>query len=808
MANILETSEMQLIEKVDITKLRLIIDNFDALYDAGKIRQKDRVKNKYTDKKTALTIIHEYYLRKKTSDKIEYAFKHGINWGRMFSKKMSLQGLCKAVRHTIAKDFYLDLDIVNCHPVILLKLCSALGVNTPVLRDLVENRDDYLQDLITEYKIDRETAKAIPLAIINGGERADKLAKEYHCPPPDWLISLQNEVQIIYEAYIKTEEGKNMKRRATDQSKTKKWINIQGSTINYHLCKMENEILTTIVRKLWDMRLDVGVFCFDGCMIYKDERVDDELLKSLEEEIKDKLGYDIRIKVKEMDEAISLDGLSLKPVTEEDRLVVNHKTIAELYYKKNGDEFIYTEEMGWFRLNKEGKYESVGVKKPYGLGSLIFTSVEPELKERRDEIIQAQVSEKGIDKLIDTMNTQIEKLQSTPFMTQVIQWLEQNILRRKLIFDVSKPYGIQGEELNLFEGFYASTITDQNYDPELTKGFVDHINWVCGGDGSFFLDWIAQLIQNPEHKLGVSPILSSYYEGTGKDTIYEMIKTLIGKQYCVETSDIYSVIREDRFNSIIHQKLLINFSEIKGRDTKDIMEKLKHAITRLEDNIEYKGGHKFKTPSFLRFFGSSNNPDMFLQFDDKQRRFWITRMNEQPKTKDYYADLHSSLQDKAVLFSLYTYFKERDISQQKFTITPTEFMKDLRQSCIPFHHSFLQYVSAGDLDNGCIPVKELYEKYSKHCEEMTGKKDAPKMTQTKFSLMLKDMGSQFGLKKEEGAKSCKGTRCMAFNIDIDALSKKLETLGLFSSVPTLLQRPKADEKVEVCTTGGNPIYTS
>ena len=793
MSNILLQEEMELKEQIDNAKLKIIIDNFDALYDAKKIRQKDRVKNEITDKKAALTLIHEYYIQKKATDKVSYSFKKGISWGRMFSKKMSLQGLCKAIRHTIAKDFYYDLDIANAHPVILLKLCKSLKVETPVLTDLVENRDDYLADLMETYKIDRETAKAIPLAIINGGERADKMAREYQMPPPDWLISLQNEVQIIYKEYIKTEEGRTMKRRATDQSKTKKWINIEGSTINYHLCKMENEILTVIVRKLWDMKFRVGVFCFDGCMIYKDERLNDDVIRSLEEEVNDKLGYEIKLKIKEMDEAISLDGLTTKKMEADDKLVVTNASVAELYHRICGDEFVYTEEMGWFRLSENGKYEESGSRgNPNGLASLIRKSVEPLLQERKQEILDAQISDKGLDKLCDKMDKQIESLQSTTFMAKTTDWLMREVLLKKVTFDPSKPYGINGKELNLFEGFHASTLSGFEYRKELTTGFVNHINWICGGKGDFLLDWISQLIQRPEVKLPVTPIISSYFEGVGKDTIYEMIKAIVGEQYCVETADIGGVVdAPSGFNSVLHKKFLINFSEIRGKDTHAVMEKLKHAISCNTDNIMYKGKEKFSTPSFVRYFGSSNNPDMFFNFAEKQRRFWVTRINEKPKSKEYYEGLHTSLKDDETIYSLYHYFMNRDIRTQKFVLEQTEFMEELRQSCIPFHQSYLQSIGKGDLDeNGRIPVKELYEKYSKHCDEMLGKKDAQKMTQTKFSLMMSDMGQLFGLEKSKGAIACKGTRCMAYEIDLEKLSAKLSELGLISNYVKAVEPPK------------------
>lgn len=807
--NLLETTEMDLTELVNVNKLKIIIDNFDALYDAKKIRQKCRVKNEVTDKKTALTLIHEYYLQKKSTDKVSYSFKRGISWGRMFSKKISLQGLCKAIRHTISKEFYYDLDIVNAHPVILLKLCKSLGVKTPVLTDLVENRDSYLADLMETYSIDRETAKAIPLAIINGGERSDKLAKEYQMAPPDWLISLQNEVQLIYQEYTKTEEGKTMRRRAMDMSKTKKWLNVEGSTVNYHLCKMENEILTVIVRKLWDMKFRVGVFCFDGCMIYKDERLNDSTIRCLEEEVRDKLGYKISLKIKEMEEGICLDGLTTKKVEADSKLIVTNASVAELYYKVCGDEYISTEEMGWFRRTENGKYEESGSRGiPNGLASLIRKSVEPLLQEQKDEILDAQINEKGKERLAEKMDKQIESLQSTTFMAKTTDWLMREIVLKKVTFSPSKPYGVNGNELNICEGFYASKLSGFEYNEAVVHKFISFFHWVCGGKADFFLDWFAQMIQNPEVKVAISIIISSYFEGIGKGLVYEIMKAIIGEQYCLETADIASVVDSPNgFNSSLHKKFLVNFSEIRGKDVHAVMEKLKHAVSCTTDNIMYKGKEKFTVPSYVRYFGSSNNPDMFFNFAEKQRRFWVSRMNEQPKTKSYYENLFTLLKDDSVIYSLYHYFMNRDISGQKFVLEQTKFMDELRQSCIPFHQSYLQNVGRGDLDeHGRIPSSELYEKYSRHCDEMLGRKDATKMTQTKFSLMMSDMGPMFGLQKLKGTVRCKGKPCNVIEVDLDKLSAKLTELGLTSAYEKQ-PNPVPSPRISFSIKENHPLYS-
>jgi hypothetical protein len=56
----------------------------------------------------------------------------------------------REIRHTIANDFYVDIDIKNAHPVILAHLCSEIGVSCKWLKKYNKKRDTYLKFLTTE----------------------------------------------------------------------------------------------------------------------------------------------------------------------------------------------------------------------------------------------------------------------------------------------------------------------------------------------------------------------------------------------------------------------------------------------------------------------------------------------------------------------------------------------------------------------------------------------------------------------------------------------------------------------------------
>ena len=65
--------------------------------------------------------------------------------GAFFAKgSLSLQSLPREVRHTISKDFYYDIDIVNAQPEILYQYCKRHNLETPNLKEYIDNRQDIL----------------------------------------------------------------------------------------------------------------------------------------------------------------------------------------------------------------------------------------------------------------------------------------------------------------------------------------------------------------------------------------------------------------------------------------------------------------------------------------------------------------------------------------------------------------------------------------------------------------------------------------------------------------------------------------
>lgn len=85
----------------------------------------------------------------------------------------SLQGLCKPLRATLARDLYWQIDICNAHPLILLSITNENGWPTPKLEYYASHREEVL----AMFKEGREEAKTTMLMLMYGGNAEARLGR-------------------------------------------------------------------------------------------------------------------------------------------------------------------------------------------------------------------------------------------------------------------------------------------------------------------------------------------------------------------------------------------------------------------------------------------------------------------------------------------------------------------------------------------------------------------------------------------------------------------------------------------------------
>ena len=263
------------IEVFDKDKLKLIVDNLDKIMNSI---EREGARN--------LPILERYLLSSEgcSEKKVIYDQKENGLYGRYQARNsVSGQGMIREVRHTIYNDFYLDLDIVNCHPVIIRWLCINLGMEANQYKNLdiyINQRDMVFDELMkANPNKDKDFFKSAILSMNNGGERAyqsishkTKFIKDYY-----------SEIKLIREKITSTfwkfkdlaEESSKSKDKmddGLDQSKDEVF-NLLGKTMAHICIFVENQLLMKICEYFKKKDKDSfkhSILCFDGLMITKD----------------------------------------------------------------------------------------------------------------------------------------------------------------------------------------------------------------------------------------------------------------------------------------------------------------------------------------------------------------------------------------------------------------------------------------------------------------------------------------------------------------------------------------------------------
>jgi len=187
----------------------------------------------------------------------------------------------------------IDLDMKNCHPVILLNLCKEHNIKYNYLLDYISNRDNKLKEVMKQYNISRSEAKSALLSCLNDINVKTKICKKK--VKKGFLNNFDGEMsKIIFELFHIYKDNKKYSKYISNED-----YNIEGKFTNLILCDIENKYLNMAINSCINNNLlkkeDIAVLMFDGFMIY-DNNNTDEIINLLN---KDFFEYNIEWDTKE-----------------------------------------------------------------------------------------------------------------------------------------------------------------------------------------------------------------------------------------------------------------------------------------------------------------------------------------------------------------------------------------------------------------------------------------------------------------------------------------------------------------------------
>ncbi len=300
------TISFKSVEQFDYISLLTILQNWDHIEVRDNGKDTWEVNNKVYVPKTIIT----NYLKRATLlpnsrlGEIPVTYKYSQirkKQGRQFVVNgLGLQSFNKWFRHTICHDLYVDVDIVNAQPSMLVQYCQKNSIACPELLKYIQNRTQYLTDLIHAHNFSKQEAKQCLLAVINGGKR-------YSLVP--WFEPFKRELTDIHQQIIKQPQNQDI-IELVKKSRTKvDGHNLEGRVTNHILCQLENEILMTCLSYLRDHNYSLKnvVLCFDGFMLPKDILTpDSDFFSQLNTYVFQKTGYDLTFVQKPIDLVLNL----------------------------------------------------------------------------------------------------------------------------------------------------------------------------------------------------------------------------------------------------------------------------------------------------------------------------------------------------------------------------------------------------------------------------------------------------------------------------------------------------------------------
>jgi hypothetical protein len=595
--------------------------------------------------------------------------------GRVFPQKgLSLGSLRREIRHTLCYDKYVDVDIENCHPQLLLQLCKANDIFVNYLEQYVNNRKEKLQEVMDYYECSRDDAKLLFIILAYYGSFNNWTGNKLNKKPTTFITNYINELKMIGVMIA------NSNPNLMDVVKKMEKKNETGTVVSLFLQQKERQILEKIFNYL-NTTLQLNndcVLCFDGIMIPKD-KFNNDILNLLTNYILEITGFDLCFTTKPFDQHY-LNDL-------DDNLV-------ETSFEYMSKEF----EKYHCKIVMNGIY----IKQPVNSSDSFKFFTKSELVNAYEHLsfTNDKGEEESFIKKWTTKNNKIRHYESMCIYPPPLQCPE--------------------DVFNLWTPFYCETLTG-NYEPHLEglNFMLNHIKVLCNHEEpvyQYILKWIGQMIQYPAQKTICPTFISD--EGAGKGSFLDLLRAMLGKAKIFETvqpeRDVWGT-----FNPKMADCFLVNINELKKKSTLDSMNIIKGLITDDALTIYPKGINPYDTISYHRFLITTNSTDP-LPTHAKDRRNLIIRSSDELLGIDkYFTKFRQLLADERVVRTCFDYFKSiPDLKNfKKFKKPTTKYQNELRKMNLSTIEQFLIDLceNSHKLDKLELISKEVYERFNNFC---------------------------------------------------------------------------------------------
>lgn len=587
-------------------------------------------------------------------------------YGRVYGSKGCLGTLQRDVRATLCHELYYDIDMVLCHPTIATQLSrNTLGVEMHYLEHYVKNRDTVTAEICEKFNVESSSVKQAVNAMLNGA----KLPIEFADSP--LLSGIRQECNVLIMNLMLRPEAMYQRIRAA----TEKRDNPRGSFISTVLQEYERKCLEALIESLTDQGFYVGVLMYDGCMVENTKEITKDVLDTASAVIKERTGYDMRLKVKDMEEeAISHDELKRHSDTDDGvepyEVVKARWEMNHFYYSTSNTICEVTDDgLRQYDLAHAEEAFNMWLCKPDGDGKDSF------LKRWRKDPTRRIV--------------------------------------HKLVFKM--PEDCAADECSLFMGFDYKRIKDTYTADEATDAlalFNNILSAICD-DEAAVIDYVtktfAHILQKPFEKTGVLIAFASHIQGTGKDTIMQVIENIIGPYHTAhyQSTEAYW----DKHDTKAEGAVFVYLEEACSALNKAKFNELKARITSNSISINPKGLKAYSVPNIARNFMTTNEEEPF-KMEETDRRGLLIAPNGRCVNINW-TSVYERLFSPKYIKAIGDYLASVDISTwMPRRIPETQVKKDMRELSKTSEDRFFDQWESDTWVDG----KEMYNQYKAYCE--------------------------------------------------------------------------------------------
>lgn len=681
--NIISLNNNKFIENFDKNKLGYILNNIN---DISELYREDARNEVPLDK----------YYKKSKNNFIEVEYKQANNglYGRYQAiNSLSGQGMIREARHTIFKDFYIDLDIDNCHPVITKWLCENLNISCKYLNEYVYNREKYIKQLIKlNPKCDREYFKKVFLKISYGC--GDKSYNDMVENKTDFIEKFKNEIKTIQEL-ISKKLYRFLELNTEQRNKRNKKYNYYGSTLS-HICQfVENQLLMHIIKYLQEKRnLDIqdSILCFDGIMINKN-KYDENIIPELEDLFND-MDINIKMSVKNMD----LDKAILSKCDYNENKEYKYIFEIEKKYLNLKENYYYCDFINGLIENKKiwnwDDLEEYFISNVNRVMFLLLSQKNSFFgKYNSKEIQPIEPSQHIISYYEEDKIKKIsfEKLLNKHFYNDVHMY---NDLEFIPYTKDDKPKNIDNRNFNLYQGFQAELLEKENVNMEIIEPILNHWRIVLAGDNDenykYQLSYFHRIFKYPSRRTKTMMLFKSDNQQIGKGILLnKLIGELIFGNMIYKVNNGLSFIN-DRFNTDQAGALLNITEELSSIDDSynATFDKLKSLCCDDKINIEPKFGKKYSINNYTNYIFNTNNK-FPVKIESGDARFAVFECDERyHKNFNYFNELLKHINQETANH-LYSYIYYLDDPVDPREIPTNKFYKNIKYNCL---HSSVRFL--------------------------------------------------------------------------------------------------------------------